>query len=132
MILRCATFYKRCTMMIALSLMTAPLRVTETLYPEWGQQFRVDEIIDEEKTDSQDLVIFQNNLYGRVLVLDGVVQITEADEYTYQEMLAHVPLIAHGNAKKVLIIGGGDGGVLREVLRHDTVQQVVLVEIDET
>ncbi len=119
-------------MMIALSLMTAPLWVTETLYPEWRQEFRVDEKIVEEKTEQQDLVIFRNNLYGRVLVLDGVVQITEADEYTYQEMLAHVPLIAHGNPKKVLIIGGGDGGVLREVLRHDSVEQVVQVEIDAT
>ena len=106
--------------------------VTETLYPEWRQQLRVDETILEEKTSEQDLVIFHNDRFGHVLTLDGVIQITEADEYTYQEMMTHVPLLAHGNVKKVLIIGGGDGGILREVLRHKNVQRVILVEIDGT
>ncbi len=111
-------------------MMLAYLFLTETLYPEWQQQFRVDEMIIEEKTSEQDLVIFRNDKLGRVLMLDGVVQIAEVDEYTYQEMIVHVPLLAHGDAKKVLIIGGGDGGVLREVLKYDTVTQVTLVEID--
>lgn len=110
--------------------MLALLWITETLYPEWRQQIRVDEQIIEEKTSEQDLVIFRNNRFGHVLALDGVIQITEADEYTYQEMMVHVPLIAHGNAKKVLIIGGGDGGILREVLRHENVEEATLVEID--
>ena len=65
-----------------------------------------------------------------MLVLDGAVQITEADEFVYQEMLAHVPLIAHGAPRRVLIIGAGDGGVLRRVLQHRTVEQAVMVEID--
>lgn len=102
----------------------------ETLYPEWGQRIRMDEVIYEEKTELQDLVIFENARFGRVLALDGVIQLTEADEYVYHEMLAHVPLLAHGNARRVLIIGGGDGGMLREVLRHPTVETVVQVEID--
>jgi spermidine synthase len=64
------------------------------------------------------------------MVLDGVIQITEADEFVYQEMLAHVPLLAHGKAENVLIIGAGDGGVLRRVLQHKGVQRAVMVEID--
>ena len=62
--------------------------------------------------------------------MDGAIQITEADEFVYQEMLAHVPILAHDNARRVLIIGAGDGGVLRRVLQHQTVDKVVMVEID--
>lgn len=105
---------------------------TETLYDSWRQTFRLDEIIYEEKTPEQHLVIFKNKLYGNVLALDGVIQITDNDESVYQEMMSHVPLLAHGNAHNVLIIGGGDGGILREVLRHKTVKKVTLVEIDES
>jgi len=65
-----------------------------------------------------------------VMVLDGVIQITERDEFVYQEMLTHVPLLAHGDAKRVLIIGAGDGGVLKRVLQHSTVEKAVMVEID--
>lgn len=103
---------------------------TESLYPAWGQTFAVQKKLLEEKTEEQDLLIFENELFGKVLVLDGVVQVTEKDEFVYHEMMTHVPLLAHGSAKKVLIIGGGDGGILREVLRHQTVERVVLVEID--
>ena len=76
------------------------------------------------------MLIFESASHGRVLVLDGAVQITEADEFVYQEMLAHVPILAHGQARRVLIIGAGDGGVLRRVLQHRTVEQAVMVEID--
>ena len=82
------------------------------------------------RSEYQDILIFQSASHGRVLVLDGAVQITEADEFVYQEMLAHVPLLAHGNARRVHIIGAGDGGVLRRVLAHNTVEQAVLVEVD--
>ena len=102
----------------------------ETLYPDWWQGFTVSEEIYRDQTEVQDLRIFDNAMYGRVLTLDGVVQLTEADEFTYSEMLAHVPLFAHGKARKVLIIGGGDGACLREVLRHNEVEEVVLVDID--
>jgi spermidine synthase len=78
----------------------------------------------------QDIVVFESASHGRVLVLDGAVQITEADEFVYQEMLAHVPLLAHGQARRVLVIGGGDGGVLRRVLEHRTIERAVMVEID--
>ena len=103
----------------------------ETLYPFWQQRLHIDKKIIEEKTDEQHLLLFENNFFGPVLVLDGVVQTTQADEFVDHEMLTHVPLLAHENPRKVLIIGGGDGGILREVLRHQTVEKVVLVEIDE-
>jgi spermidine synthase len=65
------------------------------------------------------------------MTLDGIVQTTEKDEFIYHEMMSHVPMLAHGNARKVLIIGGGDGGMLREVCRHKTVESVTMVEIDQ-
>jgi spermidine synthase len=102
----------------------------ETLYPDWGQAFSIEQELLREKTEHQDLVIFKNPMFGRVLALDGVIQLTEADEAIYHEMLSHVPLLSHGSPSSVLIIGGGDGGVLREVLKHPTVERAVLVDID--
>ncbi len=102
----------------------------ETLYDSYGQLFRVDEMLFEDKTGHQHLVIFHNAAFGRVLVLDGIVQTTERDEFIYHEMLAHVPILAHGNARDVLIVGGGDGGMLREVTRHRSVERIIQVEID--
>ncbi|AWQ49622.1 polyamine aminopropyltransferase [Serratia marcescens] len=102
----------------------------ETLHTGFGQYFSVEKVLYREKTDHQDLVIFENPVLGRVMALDGVVQTTERDEFIYHEMLTHVPLLAHGAAKKVLIIGGGDGGMLREVSRHPGVEQITMVEID--
>jgi spermidine synthase len=69
-------------------------------------------------------MVFDSETYNRVLVLDGVIQLTERDEFAYQEMIAHLPLFAHPNPVNVLIVGGGDGGVLREVARHTSVQKV--------
>lgn len=106
-------------------------KFTEKLYETYGQQFSIDHIDYQQKTTHQDLMIFHNAHFGKVMVLDGVIQTTEKDEFIYHEMLAHVPLIAHGNPKKVLIIGGGDGGVLREVLKHPSITQVTQVEIDD-
>lgn len=106
-------------------------RFIETLYKTYGQSFVIDEILFESKTEHQHLIIFNNEQFGRVMALDGVIQTTEKDEFIYHEMLAHVPLFAHGNAKRVLIIGGGDGGILREVLRHPEVEHVTMVEIDQ-
>src|ERR1700722_10602870 len=103
---------------------------TETLYPEWQQAIRMDKLFELETTNFQNLAIFENSRLGRVLALDGVIQTTEADEFVYHEMMTHVPLIAHGHAEDVLIIGGGDGGILREVVRHKNVKRVVMVEID--
>jgi spermidine synthase len=106
-------------------------KFSETLYDAYGQEFRIDELLYEVKTDHQHLIIFHNAAFGRVMVLDGVVQTTEKDEFIYHEMLAHVPILAHGMTRRVLIIGGGDGGMLREVLRHRQITQVTQVEIDQ-
>lgn len=102
----------------------------EKLFPHVRQTFAVTEIIYRERTEHQDLVIFQNPTYGRVLALDNIIQVTERDEFVYHEMMTHVPILAHGRARRVLIIGGGDGGILREVLRHKSVERCVMVEID--
>lgn len=105
---------------------------TETLHDHYRQLFHIQNLIHEEQTHHQKLVIFKNEIFGTVLALDGVIQTTERDEFGYHEMMTHVPILAHGNVKKVLIIGGGDGGILREVLKHTTVEQVTLVELDSS
>ena len=102
----------------------------EDLYPSWKQTFRIDEKLYEAQTKEQHMLIFKNEIFGKVLVLDNIIQLTEKDDPFYQEMMVHVPLLAHGNAKKVLVLGGGDGGVIREVLRHKNVEEVTMVEID--
>ncbi len=109
----------------------------ETLYAEWrdqgyAQRFRITDLVYQEKSEHQDLVIFDTPMFGRVLALDGIIQTTENDEFIYHEMMAQVPLFGHGAAKRVLIIGGGDGGVLREVLRHKDVELACMVEIDRS
>jgi len=104
----------------------------ETLYDGYGQRFSVDRMLHEVRTEHQHLVIFENARMGRVMALDGVIQTTEADEFIYHEMLTHVPILAHGAAKRVLIIGGGDGGMLREVSKHASVEHITMVEIDGT
>ncbi|WP_104017371.1 polyamine aminopropyltransferase [Roseovarius nitratireducens] len=102
----------------------------ENLHPDYAQSLRVDEMLYDSKTDHQRLKVFTNGTFGRVLTLDDVVQTTEGDNFIYHEMLTHVPILAHGMARRVLIIGGGDGGMAREVLRHDSVGHVTMVEID--
>jgi len=112
------------------TILLAATSYVETLYSDWGQSFAVSQEIFHEKTEFQDLVIFENETFGRVMMLDGVVQLTEKDEPVYHEMMTHVPLFAHGSPSSVLVIGGGDGGILREVLKHPAVKRAVLVEID--
>lgn len=110
--------------------MTTDSWVNETLYPGWGQRFRVRRELARVQSDYQDIMIFESETHGRVMLLDGVVQITEGDEFVYQEMITHPPLLAHGAAARVLIIGAGDGGVLKRVLQHRNVTRAVMVEID--
>ncbi|MBO6791456.1 MAG: polyamine aminopropyltransferase [Dinoroseobacter sp.] len=107
-----------------------PKWMKETLYDTHAQTLRMDKVLYDSDTDHQRLVVFENGRFGRVLTLDGVVQTTEGDNAIYHEMLTHVPVLAHGHAKDVLIIGGGDGGMAREVLKHSTVERVTMVEID--
>ena len=102
----------------------------ETLHPDYSQGLTVDELLYDSETEHQRLRVFRNNRFGRVLTLDDVVQTTEGDEFVYHEMMAHTPIVAHGEARRVLIIGGGDGGMAREVLKHRAVEHVTMVEID--
>jgi len=106
--------------------------ITEELHDALGlhTRYAATGVIHEDQTGQQHLVVFDTEHFGRVLMLDGAVQLTTADEFIYHEMIAHMPLFAHGRAQEVLIIGGGDGGAAREVLRHDSVKKVIQVEID--
>ncbi|GHE85538.1 polyamine aminopropyltransferase [Aliiroseovarius zhejiangensis] len=104
--------------------------LTEKLHDDYAQSLRIGEMLYDSKTEHQRLKVFQNGTFGRVLTLDDVVQTTEGDNFIYHEMLTHVPILAHGAAKRVLIIGGGDGGMARAVLDHSSVEHVTMVEID--
>ena len=104
--------------------------VRESLHPDYAQSLRVGRMLYDSETEHQRLKVFENDTFGRVLTLDDVVQTTEGDNFIYHEMMAHVPIFAHGAASRVLIIGGGDGGMAREVLRHQSVAHVTMVEID--
>ena len=92
--------------------------------------YRVKRVLAHKKTEYQELVVVETENYGRTLVLDGAVQLTVRDEFIYHEMIAHVPLFTHPDPQKVLVIGGGDGGTVRETLKHKEVNEVHLVEID--
>lgn len=93
--------------------------------------YSMDKLIYSHRGRFGDVAVTEHEYFGRMLVLDGVVQLTERDEHYYHEMLAHVPLHAHPGPETVLIIGGGDGGTLREVLKHKSVQRAVMCEIDQ-
>jgi spermidine synthase len=106
--------------------------VEETLHAALRVKLKVDRILYDSQTEHQHLLIFENETFGRVMTLDGVVQTTERDEFIYHEMLTHLPIFAHGEVRKVLIIGGGDGGMLEEALKHRSIEKVTMVEIDRT
>jgi spermidine synthase len=112
--------------------MTEKRWIAETLFDDLGlrMSYRVDKVISETRTGHQELVLFEQPFFGKMLMLDGATQITERDEFIYQEMMSHVPLFAHGHAREVLIIGGGDCGIAEEVLKHKTVKRLTQVEID--
>lgn len=109
----------------------------EELYPNfYKQSIKKDKELVNISTEFQKLEIFENSFFGKVLVLDGVVQTTERDEYFYHEMFVHVPLVSYSvvakkNPERVLIIGGGDGGILREVLKYSSIKQAIMIELDE-
>lgn len=103
---------------------------TETENSNLALQYNVNKVLAHKQTKYQELMVVDTDRFGRTLILDGAVQTTVADEYVYHEMIAHVPLFTHPNPEKVLIIGGGDGGTVRETLKHKSVKEVHLVEID--
>ncbi|EEP79717.1 spermidine synthase [Uncinocarpus reesii 1704] len=101
------------------------------MWPGQAMTLRVNQILHHEKSKYQDVLVFESSDHGTVLVLDNVIQCTERDEFSYQEMITHLAMNSHPNPKKVLVIGGGDGGVLREVVKHESVEEAVLCDIDE-
>ncbi|NDI34814.1 polyamine aminopropyltransferase [Chengkuizengella sediminis] len=103
---------------------------TEKQTDHFGITAKITQTLVEEQTDFQHLAIIDTIEFGRMLVLDGMVMTTIKDEFVYHEMVAHPVLHTHPNPKHVLVVGGGDGGVIREVLKHPEVEKAVLVEID--
>lgn len=101
------------------------------MWPGQAQSLKVKEVLVNDRSEFQDVSVFQNDgPWGKVLTLDGAIQVTEKDEFVYHEMMSHVPLCCHPEPKHVLIVGGGDGGVMREVFKHPSVEKCDLVDID--
>src|SRR5260221_9523347 len=107
-------------------------RIPETLFDDLGfrMTYEVKRVIYELQTEHQHLVLFEHPFFGKMLMLDGATQVTTTDEFVYHEMMSHVPILAHGHAEEVLIVGGGDCGVAEEVLKHKSVKRLTQVEID--
>jgi spermidine synthase len=106
--------------------------IPETLFDALGfrMTYAVERVLRETRTGHQHLVLFEHRLFGKVLMLDGATQVTTRDEFIYHEMMTHVPILAHGSARAVLIVGGGDCGIAEEALKHTAVRRVTQVEID--
>ncbi len=102
----------------------------ETVRDQVGQIIRVKDSLVSEKTPFQQIGVLDTDQFGRILVLDGAVNVGEKDEFIYSEMLAHVPFFVHPHVENLLVVGGGDGGVVREALKHP-IERIDLVEIDE-
>ena len=115
--------------------MARPKRwIPETLFDDLGfrMTFEVERVIHEMQTEHQHLVLFEHPFFGKMLMLDGATQVTAKDEFVYHEMMTHVPILAHGHAEEVLIVGGGDCGIAEEVLKHKSVRRLTQVEIDSS
>ncbi|KAB7670615.1 spermidine synthase [Bacillus sp. B1-b2] len=103
---------------------------TEKQTDHFGITMKIKRTLHTEQTEFQKLEMVETAEWGNMLLLDGMVMTTERDEFVYHEMVAHIPLFTHPNPENVLVVGGGDGGVVREVLKHPTVKKVTLVDID--
>ncbi|XP_047321597.1 spermine synthase [Impatiens glandulifera] len=101
------------------------------MWPGEAHSLKVEKILFKEKSQYQEIMVFESSTYGKVLVLDGIVQLAEKDECAYQEMIVHLPLCSIESPKTVLVVGGGDGGVLREISRHNSVKLIDICEIDK-
>ena len=106
--------------------------IAETLFEEFGfrMSYEIQKVLKEMQTEHQHLVLFEHKFFGKMLMLDGATQVNTRDEFIYHEMMTHVPIFAHGKAKEVLIVGGGDCGIAEEVLKHKSVARLTQVEID--
>lgn len=103
---------------------------TEKQTPNHGITTKISRTIHTEETDFQKLDIIETNQFGKMLVLDGMVMTTDKDEFVYHEMITHVALNTHPKPRKVLVVGGGDGGAIREIIKHSSIEKAVLAEID--
>jgi spermidine synthase len=103
---------------------------TESLHEGYRASIQVKRTLFSGRSGRQELVIAESVRFGTLVMLDGVTQLTSADEYVYHEMLAHVPILAHGAVQQALIVGGGDGGMAEEILKHQGIERVTVVEID--
>lgn len=104
----------------------------ETLHKGIAAIYENNKTLYEEKNGVQSLILFENPKLGRILMIDGVTQVTLFDEFVYHEMMTHVPILSHDDPKNILIIGGGDGGIAREALRHKNIDCITMVEIDKS
>ena len=106
--------------------------IAETLFDDLGfrMTYQVERVLYEVQTEHQHLILFEHPFFGKMLMLDGATQVTSKDEFIYHEMMTHVPILAHGKARDVLIVGGGDCGIAEEVLKHKSVERLTQVEID--
>lgn len=102
-----------------------------TLNPSYGTALTKEEILFKEKSAFQEIEVFRNQFFGKVLLLDGIVMFSERDERSYHEMIVHIPLQVGPAPKRVLVLGGGDGGVVRELLKYPSINEIHLVEIDQ-
>jgi spermidine synthase len=105
-------------------------REAEFTWPGQAMTLQVDEVLYDRRSAHQHILAFRSATYGVVLALDGIIHLTERDEHAYQEMITHLPMHCHPDPRRVLIVGGGDGGVLREVCRHGAVEAITMCEID--
>lgn len=103
---------------------------TEKQTENFGITMKINKTLHTEQTDFQYLEMAETAEWGNMLFLDGMVMTSEKDEFVYHEMVAHVPLFTHPNPENVLVVGGGDGGVIREILKHPSVKKATLVDID--
>lgn len=104
---------------------------TEELHPYYRKGIRVKRVLADEQTPYQHIQMVETEFFGNAMILDGIIQLTERDNMGYHEMIAHVPMLAVGNPKRVLIVGGGDGGSLQQVLRFPSVEEAVVCELDQ-
>ena len=93
--------------------------------------YKIDKHLFHKKSNFQTIDVFNNSLFGNYLVIDDIMMITEKDEFVYHEMITHVPMASNPNIKNVLIIGGGDGGTVRELCKYKSIKSITMVEIDE-
>lgn len=110
--------------------MVAPRYLAERLTPDFGFYLREGELRARMQSDWQQIEVFDNALFGRVMRIDGCFMTSERDEFFYHEPMVHLPAIAHAGPRSALVVGGGDGGAVEELLKHPTMHRVVLAELD--